>query len=85
MVVPPAMGTAQAINFQPTDGGKAAISGDFVLTAEEVGPVMTTLRDNGIEITALHNHMLNEQPRLFFMRRLPDCRCRVRRRTGTGA
>jgi hypothetical protein len=67
MVVPPAMGSAIAINFQPTGGGKAAITGDFVLTAKEVGPVMTALRENGIEVTALHNHMVDDQPRLFFM------------------
>jgi hypothetical protein len=67
MVVPPAMGSAQAINFQPTGGGKAAITGDFVLIAKEVAPVMKALRDNGIEVTALHNHMLGDEPRLFFM------------------
>ena len=39
-VVPPAMGVAQAINFQPTGGGKAAITGDFVLIASEVNPVI---------------------------------------------
>ena len=67
MAVPAAMGSANAINFQPTGGGKAAITGDFVLTAKEVQPVMKALRENGIEVTALHNHMLDEQPRLFFM------------------
>jgi hypothetical protein len=67
MEVPPAMGSAQAINFQPTGGGKAAITGDFVLIAKEVGPVMQALRANGIEVTALHNHMLGDEPRLFFM------------------
>jgi biotin operon repressor len=67
MVVPPAMGSAESINFQPTGGGKAAITGDFVLTAAEVTPVMRTLRDNGIDVTALHNHMLDDQPRMFFM------------------
>jgi hypothetical protein len=67
MAVPPAMGSAQAINFQPTGGGKAAVTGDFVLTAKEVGPVMQALRDHGIEVTALHNHMLSDEPRLFFM------------------
>lgn len=65
--VPIAMGSAEAINFQPTGGGKAAITGDFVATAEEVNPVLRALRDNGIEVTALHNHMLDEEPRLFFM------------------
>lgn len=65
--VPAAMGSAVAINFQPTGGGKAAITGDFVLIAREVNPVLKALRDNGIEVTALHNHMLDEQPRLVFM------------------
>ena len=67
MEVPPSMGLATAINFQPTGGGKAAITGDFVLTASEVNPVIRALRENGIEVTALHSHMLTEQPRLFFM------------------
>ena len=67
MEVPVAMGSAEAINFQPTGGGKAAITGDFVLTAQEVNPVLRALRENGIEVTALHNHMLDDQPRLFFM------------------
>ena len=60
------MGVAEAIGFQPTGGGKAAITGDFVLTSDEVNPVIRTLRSNGIEVTALHSHMLDEQPRLFF-------------------
>lgn len=67
MAVPEAMGSAEAINFQPLGDGKAAIAGDFVLTANEVNPVLRVLRDNGIEITALHNHMLDDAPRLFFM------------------
>jgi hypothetical protein len=67
MPVPPPMGSAIGINFQPTGGGKAAITGDFVLTAAEVNPVAKALRDNGIEVTAIHSHMLDEQPRLFFM------------------
>ncbi|UGY03882.1 DUF1259 domain-containing protein [Bradyrhizobium quebecense] len=62
-----AMGVATGINFQPTGGGKAAITGDFVLTGDEVNPVITALRTHGIEVTALHSHMLDEQPRLFFM------------------
>jgi hypothetical protein len=61
------LGVATAIGFQPTGGGKAAITGDFVLAGEEVNPVIQALRSNGIEVTALHSHMLNEQPRLFFM------------------
>ncbi len=65
--VPPSMGVATAINFQPTGGGKAAITGDFVLRANEANPVIRAVRDNGIEVTALHSHMLTEEPRLFFM------------------
>lgn len=67
IALPPAMGAAIAINFQPTGAGKAAITGDFVLTASEVNPVLRVLRANGIEVTALHNHMLDDEPRLFFM------------------
>jgi len=65
--VPPSMGLATAINFQPTGGGKAAITGDFVLIGNEVNPVIRALRDNGIAITALHSHMLTDSPHLFFM------------------
>jgi hypothetical protein len=61
------MGTAIVINFQPTGGGKAAITGDFVVTAEEVNPMIRALRENDIEVTAIHSHMLDEQPRLFFV------------------
>ena len=64
---PGPLGMATGIGFQPTGGGKAAITGDFVLTADEVNPVIKALRANGIEITALHSHMLDERPRLFFM------------------
>lgn len=67
MVVSPALGTAIAINFEPTGDGKAAISGDFVATAKEVEPLLKALRTNGIEVTALHNHMLDDEPRLFFV------------------
>ena len=65
--VPPAMGVATAINFQPTGGGKAAITGDFVMLGSEVNPVIRALRSHGIQVTALHSHMLDESPRLFFM------------------
>jgi hypothetical protein len=67
MEVPPPMGSANAINFQPTGGGKAAITGDFVLIAKEVNPVLKALREHGIEVTAIHNHMLDDQPHLYFM------------------
>ena len=65
--VPPSMGVATAINFQPTGGGKAAITGDFVMVASEVNPVIRVLGEHGIQVTALHSHMLTETPRLFFM------------------
>ncbi|HET9004593.1 MAG TPA: DUF1259 domain-containing protein, partial [Gemmatimonadaceae bacterium] len=65
--IPPTMGVATAINFQPTGGGKAAITGDFVMIASEVNPVIRALQDNGITVTGLHSHMLTESPRLFFM------------------
>ncbi len=61
------LGAATGIGFQPTGNGKAAITGDFVMVASEVNPVIRTLGANGIEVTALHSHMLDEQPRLFFM------------------
>jgi hypothetical protein len=65
--LPPSMGIATAINFQSTGAGKAAISGDFVLQGREVNPVIWTLSENGIEVTAIHSHMIGEEPRLFFM------------------
>ena len=67
MTVPGSMGLATALNFQPTGGGKTAITGDFVLLDSEVNPVIKALRQNGIQVTALHNHMLQEEPRLFFV------------------
>jgi hypothetical protein len=63
----PAMGVATAMNFQPMIGSKAAITGDFVLLGREVNPVLWTLSENGIEVTAIHSHMTDEQPRLYFM------------------
>jgi hypothetical protein len=67
MEIPPAMGVANAINFQPTGKGKAAITGDLVLKASEVPEVVRALRVGNVEVTALHNHMLNDEPRLFYL------------------
>ena len=67
MEIPPSMGVATAINFQPTGGGNAAITGDFVMTANEVNRVIRALQSNHIQPAALHSHMLGESPRLFFM------------------
>ena len=58
---------ATAINFQPTAGGRAATTGDFVLLGNEVNPVIRALRSGGIAVTAIHSHMLDEEPRLFFL------------------
>jgi hypothetical protein len=65
--IPPSMGLGTAINFQPTGGGKAAITGDFVLLGTEVNPVIKALTGHHINVTSLHNHLLDENPRLFFM------------------
>jgi hypothetical protein len=61
------LGGANAINFQPTGGGKAAITGDFLVTGDEVNPLIRALRAGDIEVTAIHSHMLDEQPRMFFI------------------
>jgi len=63
----PAMGVNTALNFQPTGDGKAAITGDFVLIGREVNPVLKALREHGIQVTAIHNHALGDNPRLFYM------------------
>ena len=67
MNVPPSMGTATALNFQPTGSGKAAVTGDFVLLGSEVNPILKMLRQHGIEVTALHSHMIDDSPHLYFM------------------
>jgi hypothetical protein len=67
MQVNTALGGANAINFQPTGGGKAAITGDFLVTGNEVNPLIRALRSGDIEVTAIHNHMLDEEPRMFFI------------------
>jgi hypothetical protein len=67
MSIPPSLGTAIAINFQPTGSGRAAVTGDFVLLGSEVNPVLRALRQHGIEVTALHSHMIEDAPHLFFM------------------
>jgi len=67
MEVPASMGLGTVINLQPTTAGRAVTTGDFVLTASEVTPVLRALRESGIDVTALHNHLGQEEPRLFFM------------------
>jgi hypothetical protein len=63
----PSMGTGTAIGFQPLGSGRAAVTGDFVLLANEVDPAMRALRSGGMDVTALHSHMLDERPKLYFM------------------
>jgi hypothetical protein len=65
--IPPSMGVATSINFQPTGGGKAAITGDFVLAGSEVNNVIRALTSHGIAVTALHTHLIDETPRIYFM------------------
>ena len=65
--LPPGMGMATALNFQATDNGRVAGTGDFVMIADEVDRVARTLRDQGIDITALHSHMIHGSPELYFM------------------
>jgi len=67
VVIPPSMGVATSLNFQPLGDARAAITGDFVLAPGEVNPVIRALRAHNITVTALHSHMLTEKPRIFFM------------------
>lgn len=67
ITIPPSMGLATAINIQPTGSGRAVATGDFVLLASEVNAVIRALQSNGIDVTAVHSHMLDESPHLFFM------------------
>jgi hypothetical protein len=67
MQVTGALGGANGINFQPLGNGKAAITGDFLVTGNEVSPLIRALRAGNIEVTAIHSHMLDEQPRIFFV------------------
>jgi hypothetical protein len=67
VTLPPSMGMATAINFQSAGSGRIAATGDFVMLADEVNKVARVLRQNDINITALHNHMLHGSPELYFM------------------
>jgi len=67
MSVPPAMGVATALNFQSVGSTRVATTGDFVLIGSEVAPVEQALNAHGIEVTALHSHMIGDSPPLYFM------------------
>lgn len=66
-LIPPSMGVATAINLQPTTEGRAVATGDFVLLPSEVNPVIRALQSAGIKVTALHTHLLMDQPHVLFM------------------
>lgn len=66
LILPPGLGSTSAFNFQPLGGGRAALSGDFAMRADEVPHVLKALRRGGIKLVELHNHHLSEDPRLFF-------------------
>jgi hypothetical protein len=63
----PAMGMATALNFQQAEGGKVAATGDFVMIRDEVDHVTMVLAQQGIMVTALHNHLVHGSPELYFM------------------
>jgi len=65
--IPPSMGVATAINVQPTTSGRAVTTGDFVLLPSEVNAVIRALNSHGIAVTALHSHLMTEQPHVLFM------------------
>lgn len=67
LVLPPGLGATTSVNFQPLGGGRAALSGDLVMIADEVQPVLTALRRGGVELVEVHHHNLNDEPRLFFV------------------
>jgi hypothetical protein len=67
VTLPPAMGMATSVNIQAAEPGKVASTGDFVLTGDEVNRVISALSTQGIEVTALHNHMIHGSPELYFM------------------
>jgi hypothetical protein len=63
----PALGVGTVINFQPLGAGKAAITGDFSLVGSEVASVAEMLRAKGIEVTAVHTHMTDDDPHLYYL------------------
>lgn len=66
-LLPPALGITTGVNFQPLGDNRAAINGDFVMTAGEVQHVIQALRKGAIDVVELHNHSFDEQPRLFYL------------------
>lgn len=67
LVMPPGLGAMSAFLFQPLGGGRAAVNGDFAMTAGEVQHVLAALHRGGVSIIELHNHGLDDEPRLFFV------------------
>lgn len=67
MPVPVALGFGGWVAMSKGEGGRTVMMGDLVLVEKEVNPVMSALLDNGIDVTALHNHFFFEEPRIFYM------------------
>jgi hypothetical protein len=67
MEIPDSLDVATSLKFQPLSEENAAVTGDFTLTAGEVGPVTRALNENGMQVTAIHTHMLTESPRLYYL------------------
>lgn len=67
MELAPYMDVATQLKFQALPEDEAAVTGEFVMTGDEVEPVLRTLNANSIHVTALHMHMLTEEPRLFYL------------------
>jgi hypothetical protein len=67
VATPTAFGFGGWVAMTKGDGGMQVLMGDLVLQESEVNPVMSALLDNGLEVTALHNHFFGEKPRMFYM------------------
>jgi phosphotransferase system IIB component len=65
--MPPFMGLASWAAFTPSMGANAMVMGDTVLFQDEVNPVMSAALDNGLSVTALHNHFFFDEPKVYFM------------------
>ncbi|HET8720467.1 MAG TPA: DUF1259 domain-containing protein [Nitrospira sp.] len=63
----PAQAYATPINIQALDGGRAVATGDFSITADKVAPVLAALTANGIAGTALHSHLVGEEPKVYYL------------------
>ncbi len=65
--LPPFMGVTSWAAFKADPKGGAMVAGDLVLFEDEVNPVMSTLLDHGVSVTAIHNHFFYASPAVYFM------------------